>query len=121
MGYRSSVEVDVALFSKKTSESAKFGSKETTMAIGSTIEKKNGVYRTVDDGKTPEAIRLRLRLILDAFHPGLWTHLPERGVTYKSLGIAGKMANIEQALKDYPAFEGAVAGHGMSVIGACFL
>ena len=51
LGYSGSVEVDVAVFNEEISESTEFGSTETTIAIGSTIEKNNGVYRTVDDGK----------------------------------------------------------------------
>ena len=87
------------------------------MNSGSTISKtKRGYYQVpTNDAKPPIPIAIKLRSIVLALDPRLWTVLPERGQTYASMGIARKRRNFERALREYPSFYKASRSSGKTL------
>lgn len=82
-----SVEVSIDVLNNMASSSSVFGSKLTTLSIGTK--------------EIPLPITLELEPIYTALEKIHWKNLP-KGKSYKSLSISQKKANLEMAFENYP-------------------
>ena len=116
-GFRGSRRVDIKTFNSRVSKRAQFSKFQYTVNSGSTIQKTTqGFYRVpANDAKPPIPIAMKLRSIILALDPRLWTVLPQKGQTYASLNISRKRRNLERALKGYPAFSRAPRSSGKTL------
>lgn len=107
------VTVNLETFNEEVTSEATFSSVETGYSVGVKIDKTNGQYHVVSDSGTPEPVTIRLRPIIDAFHPKLWVNLPESGETYYSQKIYLKRWYLIWTLWFYYAHHaGATKGEG---------
>ena len=110
--------MDINSFNSHVSKSSSFSGFQYTVNSGSTIVKTSGGFYEVpaNDAKPPIPIAMKLRSIILALDPRLWTALPENGQTYATLNIARKKRNLERALTDYPRASRALTSDGMTII-----
>ena len=66
------------------------------------------------DTTPPVPVHITLRSIIDAFDDRLWATLPESGATYANQQVAAKRANLERALRKYPAVRNARSASGIN-------